>query len=322
MAEYRYLFGPVPSRRLGRSLGVDLIPFKTCTFNCIYCQLGRTPHVTPERKAYVPINAVLDELAEWKSAGGQADAITLAGSGEPTLHTEFGRVLDYVRGELHLPSVLLTNGTLLHLEDVCEQASRADIVKVTLSTWDDVSLQSLHRPHPSICFRDIYEGEQKLRHRMKGQFWVEVFLVSGVNTDMNALTALSRLVKELHPDRIHINTAVRPAAEEAVTAVTREMLEKASDLLGPAAEIVAAPAKSETPHEAITSDAVYRLIERHPCSARDLASVFDAASSTVEDCLSELLRGGRIVRIERGGTSFYGLPTLKGNIFSGSGADE
>ncbi len=317
MAEYRYLFGPVPSRRLGRSLGVDLIPFKTCTFNCVYCQLGRTPHVTLERKAYVPIEAVLGELADWKSAGGQADVVTLAGSGEPTLHTEFGRVLVCAREELHLPSVLLTNGTLLHLEDVCDQASRADIVKVTLSAWDDGSLQTLHHPHLSIRFRDIYEGEKKLRHRMKGQFWVEVFLVGGVNTDPYSLAVLSRLVKELHPDRIHVNTAVRPAAERDVTAVTHEVLEKAANILGPAAEIVASTVITETSSEGITVEAVYRLIERHPCSAQDLECVFNASSEPVEECLNELLQVGRIIRVERGNTVYYGLPTLNGERFCG-----
>ncbi len=308
----RYLFGPVPSRRLGRSLGVDLIPFKTCTLNCIYCQLGRTLSPSIERKAYVPVDEVLKELADWQVRGGVADVITLAGSGEPTLHTEFGCVLDYAREVLHLPSVLLTNGTLLYLDEVCRQAMRADIVKVTLSAWDAASFTALHRPHPSLSFQQFFEGEKMFSRLFHGTLWVEVFLVEGVNTHPKSLRELSRLAQELHPDRIHINTAVRPAAEGNVIPVSRETLQMAAELLGSGAEIVAAHPSLDQVGGTATVETVYALIERHPSSARDIADAFGATAADVQTCLNELLRHRRIKKICRAGLDYYALPGLDG----------
>ena len=155
---YQYLFGPVPSRRLGRSLGVDLIPFKTCTMDCIYCQLGETPCAVSERDDYVPMQDVLAELERWKKADGQADHITLAGSGEPTLHTRFGDVFRWVKAQTDIQSVLLTNGTLLHFPEVREEAGLADQVKVTLSAWDEASFQQIHRPAQGVTFDLLVQG--------------------------------------------------------------------------------------------------------------------------------------------------------------------
>jgi len=129
MNRYRHLFGPVPSRRLGRSLGVDLTPFKTCTLDCIFCQLGHTTNKTLDRKEYVPVVAVEAELETWIKEGGKADYITLSGSGEPTLHTRFGEVLQFVRDQTAIPTALLSNGTLFWLPEVREAARHADIVK-------------------------------------------------------------------------------------------------------------------------------------------------------------------------------------------------
>ena len=139
---YKYLFGPVPSRRFGRSLGVDLTPYKTCSQDCVYCQLGRTTRKTVLRKEYAPLHAVLEEISDWLSADGEADYITLSRSGEPTLHVLFGDVIEFIRLNSRIPSVLLTNGSLFHLPEVRHAASCADIVKISLSAWDQPSYVS------------------------------------------------------------------------------------------------------------------------------------------------------------------------------------
>ena len=139
MKKYDYLFGPIPSRRLGRSLGVDLIPYKTCSYNCVFCQLGRTPEKTLSRNNYVPHQKVCDEIYEWLKNDGKADYVTLSGSGEPTLHSNFGDVLKFVKEKSSIKTVLLTNGSLFHLPKVREAASQALIVKLSLSAWDQKS---------------------------------------------------------------------------------------------------------------------------------------------------------------------------------------
>ena len=171
MQKYRYLFGPVPSRRLGRSLGVDLTPHKTCTLDCVFCQLGRTTHKTMTRKEYVPVDAVLAELDAWFKDKGQTDVITLSGSGEPTLHSGFGEVLRFIRCRTPFPAVLLTNATLLSLPEVQEAASLAHIVKVSLSAWDRASFGSVNRPHPDITFDQVLAGQKAFRARFRGQFF-------------------------------------------------------------------------------------------------------------------------------------------------------
>ncbi|MDD4736069.1 MAG: radical SAM protein [Kiritimatiellae bacterium] len=312
MGARRYLFGPVPSRRLGRSLGVDLTPLKTCTLNCVYCQLGHTPKTTMERRDYVPIADVLRELKEWKRSKGIADVITLAGSGEPTLHLHFGQVLKFVREELCLPSVLLTNGTLLHLDDVCRQAVLADVVKVTLSAWDEDSFAALHRPHSSVSFRQLMDGAMKFRAVFGGTFWVEVFLVEGINTSEEALRAIRDCLVPLHPDKIHLNTAVRPAAENGVAAVGEGMLRHALGVMGPLAEITASvPREPSGDGKTLSEVELFGLIERHPCSVEDLASVFGLAHSRVIEELEPLLRQQRIIPVERNGIVYYALPVLE-----------
>jgi wyosine [tRNA(Phe)-imidazoG37] synthetase (radical SAM superfamily) len=160
MEEYKHIFGPVPSRRLGRSLGVDLTPYKTCTQDCVFCQLGRTPNKTITRREYVPIGKVLDEIEEWLRRDGKADHITLSGSGEPTLHSCFGEVLGFVRNNSAIKAVLLTNGSLFHLPEVRREALKAHIVKVSLSAWDQASYGWVNRPHPDLDFKQLMTSQK------------------------------------------------------------------------------------------------------------------------------------------------------------------
>ncbi|MCK5676164.1 MAG: radical SAM protein, partial [Verrucomicrobia bacterium] len=236
---YKYLFGPVPSRRLGRSLGVDLIPFKTCTMDCTYCQLGGTTCETGERGDYVPMRDVLAELERWKAVDGKADHITLAGSGEPTLHTGFGEVLRWVKNNTDIPSVLLTNGSLLHLPEVRIAAALADKVKVTLSAWDEASFRQIHRPVQDVTFDLLIEGERVFRGEYTGELSVEVFIVDGVNSDIPNVRKIAAIAETLNPDRIDLNTAVRPPADSGVHAATPEQLDELAKLFDPKAMVVA-----------------------------------------------------------------------------------
>jgi wyosine [tRNA(Phe)-imidazoG37] synthetase (radical SAM superfamily) len=210
---YKHIFGPVPSRRLGKSLGVDLTPHKTCTLDCVYCQLERTLNKTIRRMDYVPFESVLAELRHWLESGGESDYITLSGSGEPTLNTGFGEILKFLK-TCPMPSVLLTNGTLLYLDEVQRAALHADIVKVTISVWDNNSFAWLNRPHAALSFDRIIKGINDFSSRFDGRLWVEIFLVSGINSSSSDIEKVASIIKPIHPDRIHLNTVVRPPAED------------------------------------------------------------------------------------------------------------
>ena len=302
---YHYLFGPVPSRRLGRSLGVDLIPFKTCTMDCIYCQLGETPCAVSARADYVPIREVLAELERWKKADGQADHITLAGSGEPTLHNHFGDVLRWVNHNTGIRAVLLTNGTLLHLPEVREAAALADKVKVTLSAWDEASFRHIHRPAAGVSFDLLVRGERAFREEYSGELSVEVFIVEGVNSLVSQARQIADVVKSIHPDRIDINTVVRPPAVAGVSAASEDHLKMLAELFGEKAFVTASFKKQGFASMEISEEALLGLIKRHPATCGQLADEFNLPEDRMLETLSEMVARGLLRSEIRGSETYY-----------------
>ena len=302
---YKYLFGPVPSRRLGRSLGVDLIPFKTCTMNCTYCQLGETTCEVSERGDYVPMQHVLAELERWMATDGQADHITLAGSGEPTLHSHFGEVFRWVKKHADIASVLLTNGSLLHFPEVRADAALADKVKVTLSAWDEASFQQIHRPAQGVTFDLLVAGERIFRKEYAGELSVEVFIIEGINSDVAHVRRIAEVVDSINPDRIDINTAVRPPADSGVKAVSPEQLAELADILGPKAEVTASFKKQTSPAMEVTPEALLGLIQRHPATAGQLARDFNASIEAISKSLNAMVAEGKISAEVRDGETYY-----------------
>jgi wyosine [tRNA(Phe)-imidazoG37] synthetase (radical SAM superfamily) len=301
----KYLFGPVPSRRFGRSLGVDVTPYKTCSLDCVFCQLGRTTNKTMERRDYVDMEEVLDELTEWLETDGEADYITLSGSGEPTLHERFGEVLALVREKSSIPSLLLTNGTLLHLPEVREAAALASIVKVSLSAWDQASFGWVNRPHADLRFETLVSGQKAFREAYGGQLWMEVFLVSGMNAMPGDVSRIAALAEEIKPDRIQLNTAVRPAAEDFAVPVSRERMEELTTLFHPQAEIIADFSKQRDLKLKANKESVLAMLQRRPCTADQIADGFGMHLNEVSKYLGNLLSAKEIRTERKGGTVYY-----------------
>ncbi len=309
MQKYKYLFGPVPSRRFGRSLGVDLTPYKTCSLDCIFCQLGRTTNKTVTRQEYVPIEPVLAELSEWLKAPGKADYITLSGSGEPTLHSGFGRVLDFVRSHSKIPAVLLTNGTMLHIPEVREAASHADVVKISLSAWNTASYTWMNRPHAQLQFDQLIEGQKAFRAQFKGQLWMEVFLVGAINSMPSDVQKIAALAEGIQPDRIHLNTVVRPGAEEYAAALSRERMTDLAHLFHPDAEVIAEFKPGRTGDVRLNHEKILSMLNRRPCTSEEIASVFGMHLNEVSKYLGKLMREGLIrVDLNRAGTYYVSVP--------------
>jgi len=304
MGEKKYLFGPVPSRRLGRSLGVDLTPYKTCSLDCVFCQLGRTTEKTVIRKEYAPTDAVIAEIERWLKKGGKADYITLSGSGEPTLHEHFGEILAFIREKSTIPSVLLTNGTLLHLPEVRDAASLANVVKVSLSAWDQASYMWVNRPHPELRFDRLVQGQKAFRAQFKGDLWIEVFLVGGMNSDKEEVKKIASLAKEICPARIHLNTAVRPPAEDFATPLSRERMEELSHLFDPPAEIIAEFSAEKDLKLQANKETVLAMLRRRPCTADQIARGFGMHLNEVSKYLGNLMRADQI-RAERKDSTIY-----------------
>lgn len=292
--KYNYLFGPVPSRRFGRSLGVDLTPYKTCSLDCIFCQLGRTTEKTVARKEYVPTDIVLSELKDWLNKDGRADYITLSGSGEPTLHSRFGEVLEFIRSNSKIPAVLLSNGTMLNLPEVRDAAACANVVKCSLSAWNQVSYEWVNRPYPQLRFDYLIKGQKDFRAQFKGQVWMEIFLIAGTNSTPANVRKIADLAKEIGPDRIHLNTAVRPPSEDYATALSEKRMEALTDLFHPPAEIIADFKAKHSNHVRANQETIFSMLQRRPCTADQIADVFDMHLNEVSKYLGKLIRTGQI----------------------------
>lgn len=281
------IFGPVPSRRYGRSLGIDLVPMKTCDFNCTFCQLGPTPHTTLERKVYIPLEQVYSELKAWLAKGEPIDILTLCGSGEPTLHSRFGEVLDFIASETNYPSLLMSNGSLFFDADVRRAASKASRVKVSLHSWDQDSFEKIVRPNVGLSFDAIFDGYRAFRQEFRGEMDIEVFIVPGVNNETWQLNRILEEIKQIKPDTVTVNTAVRPPADASVKAIAPERLRQLQALF----RVVVAPkvAPEHAPMtEPYSKEALLELYARHPLTDAQFAQYFGQPEVVIAAALADV----------------------------------
>lgn len=306
--EYKYVFGPVPSRRLGRSLGVDLVPFKVCPFDCIYCQLGHTTVKTAQRKAYVPTDELLAELRE-KLETTEVDCVTLCGSGEPTLHSDLGRIIVAVKAMTDKPVVVITNGSLLWDEQVRRELMHADIVMPDLDAGDPATFQRINQPCGGLDFDRIVAGLRAFRAEYTGQIHLEVFLVAGVNDSEDQVRRIGALAEEMQPDSIDVNTVARPPAEDDARAVPPDRLEQLAKLLGPRARVIA-PRPAAAGSRPASPDEILAMLARHPCTLDDLAAGLSGDPAQIAQALTALIDAGKVAEKRQDGGGFF-VPLLK-----------
>jgi len=297
---WRHIFGPVPSRRFGRSLGIDPFDKKTCTFGCIFCEAGCTVVKTLDRREYAPVEEILNEFRAWLGTGEIADVVTLAGSGEPTLHARFGDILRGIRDACSLRRVLLSNGSLFYLPEVRREAAFADVVKVTLSAWDQRSFEALHRPHAGLNFDRVVEGLNAFRREYGGELCVEVFAAAGINDGVDAMKKIAELVNRLGPDRVYLNTLVRPGADRHVRGVDMAVLAEMAGFFRPQAEL---PAAFQGGAAGLKWDEqrILAMLERRPCSAADIAALAGISEAEATGRLALLEKRGLVRKEETGG---------------------
>ncbi|MBI4739859.1 radical SAM protein, partial [Candidatus Woesearchaeota archaeon] len=222
---YRYLFGPVPSRRLGISLGVDVMPHKTCSLDCVYCECGKTTHLTLKQQAYVEPEDIKKELDAFLSSDPQLDHITFSGSGEPTLHSGIGEIIHFLKSaHARYPVALLTNGTLFYDQRVRAQVLEADVIVASLDAATDEMFQRVNRPHSRLDLARMISGLVDLRNEYSKQLWLEIFIVPGMNDASAEIAEIQKVVKIIQPDKIHLNSLDRPGAENWVRPLDKEKL--------------------------------------------------------------------------------------------------
>ena len=295
MAELNYIFGPVPSRRLGFSLGIDPIPFKTCTLDCVYCQLGKTTHKTLNRKVYLPTEKIMENLKEVLSEGRRIDFITFSGSGEPTLHLEIGKMIEEIKRISCYPVAILTNGTLLTLPEVREELKRADLVIPSLDTVNKETFQKLNRPHPQLEIEKIVEGLINFRKIYEGGLWIEIMIVDEINDTPEEILALKRAIEKIKPDKVQINVPTRPPSEKWVKVPEKNKLNKIKELLGSKAELISEFRKrGKMSPKAHMEEEILSFLMRRPATLNNLSASLGIHKLEVLKYIEILLKKGKI----------------------------
>jgi wyosine [tRNA(Phe)-imidazoG37] synthetase (radical SAM superfamily) len=299
-----YVFGPVPSRRLGKSLGIDTVPMKTCNWNCVYCQLGRSTPVVHERKEYLPAEAILDEVRQALPLiqPRDIDWITFVASGEGTLHSRIGTLVHAVKRMSDHPVAVITNGSMLYLADVRAGMAEADAVLPTLDAGDPALYRRINRPHPQFTFAQHVAGltafAQMKRH---AKMWIEVMLVAGVNDTELALRQLSDVLSRIGPDEVQLTLPTRCPAEDWVHPPDAEGLMRAQAILGPKARLMSTSELAWAfSRDSALEDQIVSIASRHPLKLTDLEyAARDASGPDLHRVLDRLCAGKRLQVIRR-----------------------
>ena len=305
----KYVFGPVPSRRLGRSLGIDPIPLKTCNWNCVYCQLGRTRPLTNTRREYIPSQDILTEiqqaLVEYQP--GEIDWITFVGSGEPTLHSELGWLIQQVKKLTDLPVAVITNGALLYLPKVRVELTAANAVLPSLDAGNPRLYRKINRPWPKITFDRLVDGLAFFRQEYHGKLWIEVMLLRDLNDTVEALQEIAAILKRIQPDQVHLLLPVRPPAESWVQPADETGMHRAQAILGEVAHVIR-PNIVQTVMRS-TDDlesAILGIITRHPMEEIELHTALGHWSlDEVQQALDRLQNTRKAKQVIRHGKRFW-----------------
>ncbi len=303
------IFGPVPSRRLGFSLGIDMVPYKVCSLDCVYCQIDRTTEKSVTRREYVCIQTILGQLKARLAEGVKADVISLTGSGEPTLNAGLGDLIDGIRALTALPIAVITNSTLLNNAQVRAECAKADILLPSLDAVLPEAYAKVNRPHETLTTEALIQGLVEFRSQFSGEIWLEIFLVEGMNTDSDHLAALKGAIERIAPDRVQLNTAVRPTADSGVTRLGPERMLTIANQLGAKCEIIADFSKGPSiANDTIGADHILNLVDRHPSSMSDICACLGLSLSRAEALLMTLTQSCQVVYTQRDGTIYYSTP--------------
>jgi len=304
----KYLFGPVNSRRLGLSQGIDLIPEKVCNFNCIYCEVGATVRLTCERREYFPVDEIVAEIDALlvDPAAAALDIFTVTASGEPTLHSGIGRIIRHIKERAAKPVAVLTNGALLHLAEVREELLAADLVIPSLDAAREESYRRINRPASCTRLGDIIDGLVRFGRQFSGEIWLEILLAKGINDGDEDIDALCRAVASIAPARVQLNTVVRPPLESFARPLAREEMAAIAGRLPGRVEIIADFAGREH-HSFRPVDAaeILEMLRRRPCTGNDVSEALNFEPSLAIETLERMVAAGTVRQSAHLGKKYY-----------------
>ncbi|MBM4338150.1 MAG: radical SAM protein [Deltaproteobacteria bacterium] len=307
MKKYQHLYGPVPSRRLGRSLGIDLVPHKICTYDCIYCQIGKTTQKTWVREEYISVNEILEEIERFlKEEASSIDYLSLGGSGEPTLHSGIGRLIRGIKAITSIPVAVITNGALFYEQSVRDDLLMADVVLPSMDAVSRDVFEKINRPNPSFSPERMVEGLVEFRKVFNGQIWLEILFCKGVNDHPGELLRMKEAIDQIRPDQIHINTVVRPPSEKWATPLSQKEMEKIKEFFGEKAILI----PEFDRHSFVLAgrdmeEEILNILRRRPLSLNDLSKGMDIPVEELESHVQLLIQKRTIKARSFGGSIFY-----------------
>lgn len=302
----KQIFGPVPSRRLGLSLGIDLVPHKTCTFDCIYCECGKTTNLVVERKSWFNPDEILNDLSEVIRRNIQIDYITFSGSGEPTLSKDIGYLINKIKSTYSIPVCVLTNGTLLYLEEVRNDLKNADVVMPSLDAVDEEMFRQINRPAKSLELTKVVHGLIKFRKIFKGKLILEILFVRGINDSLENIKKISSSVDKIKPDKIQLNTCVRPGTEKNLDSLTHEELKEIAEYFNYPVEIISSFNRNADIR--FESNDIIKLLKRRPCTIKDLSSMSSMPEIQIIKILDYLTnQGHNVIRENINEENYYSI---------------
>lgn len=291
-----YFYGPVPSRRLGFSLGVDLFSRKVCSFECVYCQAGATAKKSMRRFSAIDLNRFDKELAAILKQNPKIDYITFSGRGEPTLYKNLDKIILRVRQRTkgRYPIGVITNSSLLYRKDVRRQLQTADLVIPSLDAATPETFRKINRPCKPVTFKKIITGLVKLREEFNGKIWLEIMLVKGINDSLAQARKFKALVERIAPDKVQLNLPVRPSFTR-VSLPAPARISAIKKIIGPPVEVVVSfRKKGRRRFNGEASKEIINYLRRRPAYAEDLVNSLAMNSARINKCLQGLKRKKKI----------------------------
>lgn len=310
---YKYLFGPVPSRRLGMSLGVDLVPAKVCSLDCVYCEVGKSTKLTLERREYIPYAGIVAELNDYFANNPDPDYFTFSGSGEPTLNSRIGDVISFIKQHKpHIPIAVLTNANLLYDAQVRSELMQADLILPSLDAATQATFNKINRPPAELSVAMHVQGLIDFSREFTGKIWLEVFILPGYNDSTAEILALKEVIEQVQPDSIQLNTLDRPGTISGLHGASRSELKRVSKLLDfDNVMIIAAPPQRKhiKSYRSDAEAAILETIARRPCTLDDIEQILGLHRSEINKYLDVLEAEQKIEVVEQQRGAFYQLKT-------------
>ena len=299
------VYGPVPSRRYGLSLGIDLLPAKACPYDCVYCQVGPTTELTCEPQTWFAPELIVRDVEQALRSGPAPGVLTLAGSGEPTLYAPLEELLGELKSRFGLPVVLLTNGALLHLPEVARAVRLADVLAPSLDAGDPECFARINRPHPGLDFETMVAAVRAAVSNHPGEVRLEIMVVPGVNDSPQALARIEERIADLNLASIDLNTPVRPAPGRRVQAVAADRLQSLCEGFGRSCRVIAAYGGPKSDRTELSEQMVLEVLSRRPCTLADLQASLGASAQELEQVIERLVHAGRLHSRSGGQGQYY-----------------